>query len=144
MMNDVFNYGFNKVNFFYKLYKKNGGKFDDGKCKSIIRAVMGNMNNYMIETGEKIEIPFFGEIYIVKEKKKTLGRRHYLTAGIAEYMYHFVPFRTNDFYMKLYTEPLWFRTVFSYIKKSRLTRKVVRNINKNNDVTYKNKIYNND
>ena len=134
-------YGFQKCKTFYELYKRNGGKLPYFKAYRIIRALMKNMDTYMIQTGEKIEIPFFGEIYLVKEKKETLGRNHYLMAGMAEYMYHYNPFYSRNIYMNLYKEPLWYRTGQCHVKKSRVTKHILRYMLKNKEVTYKLKKY---
>ena len=125
----------------FRTYRKNGGSLPTGTYRKMARVIFKHMHDVLIETGGKIEIPFFGEIGIVKERKLSTGRNHYIKAGFLEYSFNFFPFKSTRWEINLYRDVLLFKSSNSLSRKKRLTETIVKFKEKNREVNYQFKRY---
>ena len=122
-------------------YRKNSGTFNNSTYRKMAPTIFKHMHDVLIETGGRIELPFFGQIGIVKERKLSTGRNHYINAGFLEYSFHFYPLSSSDWRMNLYRDVLLFKSFASLSRKKRLTEAVIRFKEKNREINYQYKKY---
>lgn len=107
----------------YKYYLKNGGLIKDKEryC-AILKAVSVEIINEILTKGSRLEIPFFGEMYI--EEQKTISTRN----NKVKKNNYFIPtlvFKTilqGNYFMKMYSTLHIFdlNTFFRYRKDDKL------------------------
>ncbi|MFZ1704450.1 MAG: hypothetical protein WAT79_08880 [Saprospiraceae bacterium] len=93
------------TSFPHKHYLKNGGTITDRtRYLSILKAISVEIVNEILTKGSRIEIPFFGELFI--EEKQVHHKTRNRKVKRNQYLYPSLVFKTylqNNYYMKMYT-----------------------------------------